>query len=177
MDKSKALLSDKWYALYTVPRAEKQVEQRLKQAGVETYLPLHLSPRQWSDRVKLVEIPLLPSYVFVKTTEALLRSAIIPTQGVVRTVFYDGKPAIIREPEIAAIRLFLEQARAKKITYSFDEKVQIACGPLKDIAGKVKRVGKTHIALYLEQLGIMVTVAIDQVKKLPNEAAFTARKK
>ncbi|MDR0687480.1 MAG: UpxY family transcription antiterminator [Prevotellaceae bacterium] len=161
----------KWYALYTVPRAEKQVEQRLKRAEVETYLPLHLSPRQWSDRIKLVEVPLLPSYIFVKTTEPLLRSGIIPTHGVVRSVYYNGKPAVIRDPEIAAIRLFLEKARAKEIAYSLDEKVLIACGPLKNIAGKVKRIGKTHIALYLEQLGVMVSVAINQVKKLPGNAA------
>jgi transcription antitermination factor NusG len=171
MHKNKALAAGKkWYALYTVPRAEKQVEQRLKRTGVETYLPLHLSPRQWSDRVKLVEVPLLPSYVFVKTVETLLRSAIVPTRGVVRSVYYDGKPAVIREHEIAAIRLFLEQAHAKEITYSLDEKVQIACGPLKNIAGKVKRIGKTHVALYLEQLGVLVSVAINQVKKLPDSA-------
>jgi transcriptional antiterminator RfaH len=58
---------NKWYALYTRPRAEKQVYQRLTEAGVETFLPLQKTYRMWSDRKKLVEKPLLSSYIFVNT--------------------------------------------------------------------------------------------------------------
>ena len=58
---------EKWYALYTRPRAEKLVFQRLVEAGIETFLPLQKTYRMWSDRKKLVEKPLLSSYIFVKT--------------------------------------------------------------------------------------------------------------
>ena len=47
-----------WYVLYTTARAEKHVELKLQAEGVETYLPLHKCPRKWSDRVKMVEMPL-----------------------------------------------------------------------------------------------------------------------
>ena len=47
-----------WYVLYTAPRAEKQVKQRLDAQGIKSWLPLHKTPRVWSDRVKIVEIPL-----------------------------------------------------------------------------------------------------------------------
>jgi transcription antitermination factor NusG len=158
---------EKWYVLYTAPRAEKQVEQRLKKEGITTFLPLHLSPRRWSDRIKLVEIPLFSSYIFIRAVELLLHRA-ITVQGVSHVVYYDGKPAVVRECEITAIRQFLEQARAKELSYQPDEEVLIACGPLKDISGKIKKVGKTRVVLHLEQIGLTVTtvtIASDQIKK------------
>ncbi|MDR2448584.1 MAG: UpxY family transcription antiterminator [Prevotellaceae bacterium] len=156
--------SEKWYVLYTAPRAEKQVERRLQKEGISTFLPLHLSPRRWSDRIKLVEIPLFSSYIFVRAAEFLLYQA-ITVQGVSHVVYYDGKPAVVRDSEITAIRQFLEQARAKELNYQPDEKVLIACGPLKNISGKIKKVGKAYIVLHLEQIGLTVTVASDQIKK------------
>jgi transcription antitermination factor NusG len=157
---------EQWYVLYTAPRAEKQVEQRLKKEGITTYLPLHLSPRRWSDRIKLVEIPLFSSYIFIHVVAPLLHRT-NTVQGVSHVVYYDGKPAVVRESEISAIHQFLEQARAKELNYQLDENVLIACGPLKNISGKIKKIGKTHVVLHLEQIGLTVTVASDQVKKTP----------
>jgi transcription antitermination factor NusG len=156
--------SKKWYVLYTAPRAEKQVEHRLQKEGITTFLPLHLSPRRWSDRIKLIEIPLFSSYIFIHA-EAPLLYRVVAVQGVSHVVYYDGKPAVVRESEITAIQQFLEQARAKELNYQPDEKVLIACGPLKNISGKIKKIGKTHVVLHLEQIGLTVTVASDQIKK------------
>jgi transcription antitermination factor NusG len=158
---------EKWYVLYTAPRAEKQVVQRLEKEGITAFLPLHLSPRRWSDRIKLIEIPLFSSYIFIYTQEPLLHRT-ITLQGVSHVVYYDGKPAVVRESEISAIQQFLKQARAKELSYQPDEKVLIACGPLKNISGKIKRIGKTHLILHLEQIGLTVTVAFDQIKKYEN---------
>jgi transcription antitermination factor NusG len=155
---------EKWYVLYTASRAEKQVAQRLEKEGITAFLPLHLSPRRWSDRIKLIEIPLFSSYIFIHTQEPLLHR-IITLQGVSHVVYYDGKPAVVWESEITAIQQFLEQARAKELNYQPDEKVLIACGPLRNISGKIKRIGKTYILLHLEQIGLTVTVAFDQIKK------------
>ncbi len=156
-----------WYVLYTASRSEKQVEERLKRLGIETFLPLHLSPRKWSDRIKLVEIPLFSSYIFVKTNDLILLS-LLQIPGVSRIVYYDGSPATVREKEIEAIRSFLEQIKAHELTYSVSEEVLIACGPLKDISGKIKRIGKTQLLLHLEQLGITVSVALNQIIKKPS---------
>ncbi|MDR3184292.1 MAG: UpxY family transcription antiterminator [Prevotellaceae bacterium] len=155
----------KWYVLYTAPRAEKQVERRLEKEGFTAFLPLHLSPRRWSDRIKLVEIPLFASYIFIYEEAALLQR-VVTVQGVSHVVYYNGKPAMIRESEITSIRQFLEQARARELNYQPDEEVLIACGPLKNISGNIiKKIGKTHMALHLKQIGLTVTVAIDQIKK------------
>lgn len=154
----------KWYVLYTMSHAEKQVEQRLKTLPVEIFLPLHLSPRKWSDRIKLVEMPIFPSYIFVKTTDSKLRSLLL-VQGVSRIVFYDGKPAILRDSEIVQIKAFLEKAQKRNVIFHSDEDVLIACGPFRDLSGTIKKISKKQIVLRLEQLGIWVSVSPDQILK------------
>ena len=68
MEIVKKAAESKWYAVYTNPRAEKQVHKRLIEAGIESFLPLQKTLRQWSDRKKVVEKPLISSYVFVKAS-------------------------------------------------------------------------------------------------------------
>ena len=60
-----------WYAVYTRPRAEKLVFQRIQETGIEVFLPMQKTIRQWSDRKKVIEKPLLSSYIFVKTKPKL----------------------------------------------------------------------------------------------------------
>jgi transcription antitermination factor NusG len=54
-----------WFVLYTQPRNEKKVAERLEKLGIKAYCPMTIQVRQWSDRKKKVEVPLLNSYVFV----------------------------------------------------------------------------------------------------------------
>ena len=153
-----------WYALYTTPRAEKKVKERLDAAGIENFLPLHLAPRQWSDRIKMVEIPLFPSYIFVNAEEHQLR-ALLQLYGVTRAVYHCGRPAIILDKEIKAIRKFLEKAATYAVSFTIGDDVLIACGPLKDISGKITKIGKSKMVLHLEQLATTVCVDLDKVVK------------
>jgi transcription antitermination factor NusG len=99
-------LSRKWLAVYSRPRWEKKVNQLLTEKGFESYCPLNKVRRKWSDRVKVVEEPLFKSYVFVKVKEED-RTAVRMTSGVINFVYWDGKPAVIKEREINAIKRFL----------------------------------------------------------------------
>ena len=153
-----------WYVLYTASRAEKLVEQRIKAEGVETYLPLHFSPRRWSDRIKMIEVPFIASYIFVRTTDEKLRMLTRLT-GVSRIVYYNAQPAIVKPEEIEAIKDFLDKARGKECEFLENDEVQIASGPLKDVKGKVKNKTKEYLILYLEQIGITVKVRLNQVLK------------
>ena len=83
-----------WFALYTKPRNEKKVAENLAALGIEVYCPLVTTIKQWSDRKKKVESPLIPSYVFVKIEEAN-RKEVFQVSGVVQYVFWLGKPAKI----------------------------------------------------------------------------------
>ena len=98
----------KWLALYTRPRWEKKVHALLTEKGIESYCPLNKVRRQWSDRVKTVEEPLFKSYVFVRVNEGE-RTAVRLTSGAINFIYWNGKPAQIREKEIVAIRKFLDE--------------------------------------------------------------------
>ena len=92
-----------WYALYTKPRNEKKVEEQLHKMGLEVFCPKVSVVKQWSDRKKRVSQPLIPSYVFVKIKEQE-RDLVFSVSGVVRYLFFLGKPAIIKESEINAMK-------------------------------------------------------------------------
>ena len=88
-----------WYAIYTKPRNEKKVVANIQSLGIEAYCPTISVVKQWSDRKKTIIQPLLSSYVFVK---------------VVRYLFWLGKPAIVREQEIQAMKE-LQEEKYKKV--------------------------------------------------------------
>jgi transcription antitermination factor NusG len=149
-----------WYALYTSPRAEKRVKDKLEQNGVECYLPLHRSPRVWSDRVKMVDMPLFNSYIFVKCNVIEI-FRMYKVHGVVRIVFYNGKPAVIRQKEIDAIKIFLEETTGKRLCTG--DEVEILTGSMKNISGKIVRIKKKYLILHIKHLMATVCVNMESV--------------
>ena len=154
------MIKENWYILYTTPRAEKRVKEKLEMNGTTCYLPLHRRPRVWSDRIKMVDMPLFNSYIFVKCKVYELFS-FIRINGVVRIVFYDGQPAIIRQSEIDAVKQFIDQA-TEKVLCTGDE-VEILTGSMKKKFGKIIRIKKKYILLHIEQLAATVCVNTESV--------------
>lgn len=152
-----------WYALYTQPRAEKRVKEKLDLNGIECYLPLHRSPRVWSDRVKMVDLPLFNSYIFVKCRESEIFQ-MNKINGVVRIVFYDGKPAKISQKEIDAIQMFINEAAGKALCKG--DEVEILTGSMKNRSGKIIRIKKKYIVLHIQQLTATVCVNTESVAPL-----------
>ena len=152
-----------WFVLYTSARAEKRVLDRISEMEIEVYLPLHKVKRRWSDRIKLIEIPLFNSYVFVKCNEHKLRELLL-IYGVSRIVYYLGKPAIVRDCEIDSIKEFLEVAAHKEIITCGDE-VDIICGPFENRGGKVLEIGDKWAKLYLKELGAKIYVSLLELSK------------
>jgi transcription antitermination factor NusG len=150
-----------WLVIYTTPRAEKKVHERLCDAGIHSYLPLYTTLRQWKDRRKKVEVPLFNSYLFLKVTEQE-RHEVLQVQGVVRFLFYLGKPAVVRQKEIEAIERFLNKSQGYRIKVQAGQDVEIAGGPFEGIFGKVLRVGKSKLVLQIEQMGISVVAEVDR---------------
>ena len=153
-------MKTQWYVLYTQPRAEKKVYERLQPIIEDCYLPLHKSPSVWSDRVKIVEKPLFSSYIFVRCNEGALYP-LLRISGVVRIVFYCGKPAVIRPKEIAEIKSFLEKAAHRKLCVG--DEVEILNGSFKHVSGKIKEVKKKILSLTIEQIGITVSIDLTNV--------------
>ncbi|MEK7224289.1 MAG: UpxY family transcription antiterminator [Bacteroidota bacterium] len=159
-------MSRKWLAVYTRPRWEKKVNQLLKEKGVESYCPLNKVRRKWSDRVKIVEEPLFKSYVFVKVNDED-RSAVRMTAGAINFVYWQGKPAVIREKEIAAIKKFLdeyENVEAKPIDLKLSQRVRITAGTLMDQEGKVLDMNRKMAKVAIDSLGYILVAYIDRTK-------------
>ena len=152
-----------WFILYTMPRFEKRVKERLEWNGVECYLPLHRCPRVWSDRVKMVDIPLFSSYIFVRCKAHEVMS-LVQIFGVVKVVFYNEKPAIVRQSEIDAIKQFIEEAGEKELCTG--DEVEILTGSMKKKYGKIVRIKKKYLILHIEQLAASVCVNIGSVALL-----------
>lgn len=159
-------MTRKWLAIYSRPRWEKKVNQLLIEKGLESYCPLNKVRRKWSDRVKLVEEPLFKSYVFVKVSEED-RTAVRMTPGVVNFVYWNGRPALIREKEINAIKRFLneyENVEVESINLRVDQRVKIITGPLMDQEGHVMSVHHRTVKVAIDSLGYMLVAHIDRTK-------------
>lgn len=156
----------KWLAVYTRPRWEKKVNKLLQEKGTESYCPLNKVRRKWSDRVKLVEEPLFKSYVFVKISDED-RTAVRMTPGVINFVYWEGKPAVIKEKEIATIRRFLdeyENVELQTMSIKVDQRVKVAHGPLMDQEGKVLELRHKTAKVAIDSLGYILVAYIDRSK-------------
>ena len=159
-------MSSKWLAIYTRPRWEKKVDLLLKEKGFECYCPLNKVRRKWSDRIKVVEEPLFKSYVFVKTDEAT-RTQVRMTAGVINFVYWDGKPAIIKEKEIATIKRFLdehENVEVQPMNIELNQRVKITHGPLMDQEGKVVDLRHKMVKVAIDSIGYVLVAYIDRTK-------------
>ncbi len=127
-----------WYALYTKPRHEFKAEEQLKSCGVEFYLPTIVRIKQWSDRKKKVTEPLFSGYIFIHGNE---RDRLIALEqyAIVRSIFFEGRPAIIPDWQIENLRKMLEKGEDIVVTdkLHIGSKVKIINGPFKDIEGIV----------------------------------------
>lgn len=152
----------KWFVLYTKPKWEKKVTEQLKEKNVECYCPLITQVKQWSDRKKKVEVPLFNSYVFVCLEESERDLAFLST-GVVRYLFWLGKPAIVREEEIETIKKWLGSSNSENVSvvpYQVGDKIKVASGPFSSQEAIVQEVNKSHYLLVLESLGCVLKMNI-----------------
>jgi len=148
-----------WYVLYTKPRQEKKVADSLNSIGIEVYCPLVTQMKQWSDRKKKVQVPLITSYVFVNIEE-YQREAVFKVSGIVRYLFWLGKPAVVRAIEIEALQKSLEGivASFEVSAIQKDTVYKIPDGPFQGFEGVVKNVNATTIQLMLVDLGFLITL-------------------
>ena len=159
-------MSKKWLAIYTRPRWEKKVNQLLAEKGFESYCPLNKVKRKWSDRIKVVEEPLFKSYVFVKVAEKE-RTEVRMTSGAINFVYWNGKPAVIKEKEINAIRRFLNEyayVEARPMDVQLNQRVRIINGTLMDKEGKVLELRHKTAKIAIESLGYILVAYIDRTK-------------
>lgn len=145
-----------WYAIYTRSRAEKQIHEQLLKAGLDAYLPLVKTLKQWSDRKKWVEEPLFRSYIFVHITASEYYD-VLNTPGAVRFITFEGKPVAIPPQQIEAIRQFVDTGQELPdvdLELKPGAMVDIIAGPMRGISGELLEVmGKKKVKIEIDGLG------------------------
>jgi transcription antitermination factor NusG len=99
-----------WFAVQTRPRHEKRVAAEVESKGISVFLPLFSERHQWSDRRRLVHMPLFSGYVFIRLAQTIeSRISVLRTNGVMKLVGARGIGVPIPEKEIEAIQTVLTQ--------------------------------------------------------------------
>jgi transcription antitermination factor NusG len=151
--------------VYTKPKWEKKVAERLNEIGVVTYCPLITKISQWSDRKKTVSVPLFNSYIFVQVPEKG-RNKIFEVTGAIRYLFWLGKPAVVRDSEIEAIQNWLSAPADFEVSidkWQKGDKIILESGPFITQPAIIQEVKKNHYILILESLGCVLKVKKKEV--------------
>ncbi|UPZ16084.1 UpxY family transcription antiterminator [Flavobacterium humidisoli] len=149
-----------WYVVYTKPKWEKKVADKLNQLGIECYCPLITQVKQWSDRKKKIEVPLFNSYVFVQLADSE-RSSVFKVAGVVRYLFWLGKPAIVKDQEIETIKTSLKAPNISDVSVSsiqVGDKIKLESGAFSNQNAIVQEVSNNYYTLVLESLGCILKI-------------------
>jgi transcription antitermination factor NusG len=153
-----------WHVIYTKSKWEKKVEDLLMQQGFDSWCPVEKKERYWTDRKKIIDVPLFRSYVFVKTSKEDY-AKVLSTMGVVNFLYFEKKPAIIRDVEIEEIRKYLGLATPGTSIEIIDltnlspqTKVAINQGLFMKRKGEVVKASKHNIFVRLESINMVMIV-------------------
>jgi transcription antitermination factor NusG len=153
-----------WFALQTRCRHENVVSMQLQGKGYEPFLPMHKSRHRWSDRIKEIELPLFPGYLFCRFNP-LDRMPILVIRGVVQVVGIGKHPVAIDEAEIASIQAAAESGLPKE-PWPFQQigqRVRVECGPLRGVEGILLNIKGSHrLILSVTLLQRSVAVEVDE---------------
>jgi transcription antitermination factor NusG len=128
-----------WFAVHVWSGREHLCAKHLQQRGYEVFLPCIRERRRWSDRIKVVDRPLFPGYVFCRFGVDVL-GKIITVPGVIRIVGDDHGPSAIPAQEIEAVRRIVDaqlSAEPWPAPSLVGQQVLIELGPLRGITGTV----------------------------------------
>ena len=127
-----------WYAIHTRSRHEWLVKEQLRSRGVETFLPETTQVHRWSDRRKLIRVPLFACYLFIRAVlSPQVRQAVLFSRGVA-TLVGNGHGALpIPDEQIESVHRILER-KTPCIDYPFlkiGQRVRIRGGALDGVEG------------------------------------------
>jgi transcriptional antiterminator NusG len=154
-----------WYVVYVKSRHEFVVHNELQRKGIEAFLPSVRKSSQWKDRIKMIEYPLFPGYVFVKVPAypgAFLY--VLKTQGVVAFVSLESStPTPVDPEEMASLMLLIGSSENIEMYPHLKEgtRVRIKNGPLRNAEGVLSKKGNDYLfSVNVELLGRSITVKI-----------------
>jgi transcription antitermination factor NusG len=158
--------SGSWFVIWAESRAEKKVAQRMIDLGLSAWLPIVKERHRWSDRWREVELPLFPGYLFARAANADW-PRILRTPGVLTVVKEHGKPALLADSFIAALKDAIgrdgvvAEPVSDHIEYSPGDEVIVQEGALRGVRGVVReRRGGRQLVLWVAEIGRGVAFTI-----------------
>lgn len=152
-----------WYAVRVRSNFEHYVSSVLEQKGVERFFPTYRSRRVWADRIKTLDLPLFPGYVFCRIP-LHERNRVVTTEGVVGLVGAGRQPIPVSETEIEAVRT-VAQSELPSEPWPFlkiGQTVRISAGSLAGVEGILLRVKNSwRLVVSVTLLERSVAVEVD----------------
>jgi transcription antitermination factor NusG len=160
-----------WYALHVRTRFEKAVARNLRGKGYEEFLPLYRRANRWSDRIKQIELPLFPGYVFCRFNP-LKRLPVLTVPGVKAVVGFGRNITPVDETELRSIRAILKSGNyCEPWPYlQVGQRVQVEYGPFAGTEGIVLMFKNTYrlvISINMLQRSVAVEIDRDCLKPIP----------
>ena len=161
----------KWYALTVPYQHERQTEKLLQSKGLETLVPLYRARRQWSDRVKEVEMPLFAGYVLCQF-DLTERIQVLDTPGVSKIVGFGGAMTSLEDCEVAGIQrlVALKMPLSPWPYLKVGDRVRVEHGPMRGLEGTLLRTQDTmHLVISVELLQRSLAVQVDRDAIVPQK--------
>lgn len=157
--------AEQWFALHTHARHEKVVEQKLRDRGIVTFLPLVTEVHRWSDRKKKVQLPLFSSYVFARLTPSKVeRLRVLAIDGIFSFVGVRGEGTPIPESQIEAVRALVDGG-IPWLSHPFlriGQRVRIRSGALDGVEGiLVDRAGDSTLVISVDAIQRSLAVRVE----------------
>ena len=162
-------VDNRWFAIRTASGREKAAAGQLENKGYEAFLPIYRSRRRWCDRVKELELPLFPGYLFCRF-DFNDRLPVLVTPGVKLIVGFGKTPTPVSDGEIEALRRVVASgAAAEPHEYlAIGQRVRIRDGSLAGVEGVLLQVKSSwRIVLSVELLRRSVAVEVDRAAIVP----------
>ena len=176
-EKSKQAVNDQWFAIYTRSRNEKKVVAELAELGYEAWVPLMKTMRQWSDRKKMVEVPLFNSYIFICVSINKIRAIVSKSDGAVYVVSFSGQPAVIPDKQIEDLKLLLSSSEKFEIStneFIYGDKIEVTRGSLRGLQGMfVQYKGQKRVLMHIDAINQKLLININPafIKKMQPDKA------
>ena len=164
-----------WYVVWTEARAEKAVAPRLDRLGYQSWLPTYQAKRQWSDRTKLVTLPLFPGYLFCRTGPGQWHD-LLRVPGVLTLVKAGSAAAVLSDAYVEGIQRAIGAPDSAPEpfddlpTYAPGDRVIVLEGPLAGMTGVVKQMQSRRVLVIWVELigrGVACTLGAATVARVP----------
>jgi transcription antitermination factor NusG len=158
-----------WYVAYTCSNHEKCVAEQLNRRDIEHFLPLYETVRKWKDRSKRMELPLFPSYIFIRFPLAE-RLRVLEIPSVVRLIGFNGPPLPLPDGDIQLLRSAV-QKRVSLEPHPFltvGRRVRITRGTLAGLEGMLTRKkGLLRLVISIELIHRSAMIEVDSADVEP----------